>query len=319
MTTRPCCIDLYSGDDVSDSPTSLAGLDRAKASGIFACIHKASEGNGYRDARYDARRTKWMSGGLIVLNDLDETLIQSPPLWGAYHFFHGSDPAREAANFLMAARLTPGDMAFLDWEAVGASGYQPSIEAADAFCSAVEAALGRPCGVYGGNVPRERFEAEKAPDATLERFAARPLWFCAYGTYSPDRLQQLIPIPWREKGIWLWQDDGDKDGPGPHVVPGIQGYCDNSTVVGGMTFSRLRDEWVSAPEKAAEPPILPPPTEPPPAPEPESAPPPLLPPEPPKEPEKPSLLAHLQDEAKRLESELKHIEEELSQELQRNG
>lgn len=246
MVNKPCCIDIYQGDDVSDHPNSLAGLDQVKALGVFACIHKASEGTGERDQRYDARRAKWMSGASISVVDLDGSKLSLSPVWGAYHFFHGNDPAGEAKNFLMTARLNPTDAAFLDWEAVGASGYQPSLEAADAFCQAVEAATGRPCGVYGGNVPRERFEAEKVSDTALERFAARPLWFCGYGAYSADKIRALTPLPWKDTGIWLWQDDGDQYGPGPHRMPGISNYCDNSTVVGDMTFARLHAQWIGA-------------------------------------------------------------------------
>jgi GH25 family lysozyme M1 (1,4-beta-N-acetylmuramidase) len=248
MVNKPCCIDIYQGDDVNDHPTPLAGLDQVRATGVFGCIHKATEGPSYRDSRYDARRTKWMSGQPISVTDVDGAKLSLAPVWGAYHFFHGIDPAGEARNFLMTSRLNSTDMAFLDWEAVGASGFQPSLEAADAFCQAVEAALGRPCGVYGGNVPRERFDAERASEAVLERFAARPFWFCAYGGYSEEKLDALIPTPWKKaKSIWLWQDDGDQYGPGPHSMPGIARYCDNSTVVGDMTFARLHAEWLGKP------------------------------------------------------------------------
>jgi hypothetical protein len=241
MVNKPCCIDLYHGNEVSDSPTPLAGLDRAKASGVFILIHKATEGTVDRDQRYDARRTKWMAGASVPIQDVDGQLRVFPPKWGGYHFFHGNDPAGEAKNFLMTARLSTGDMPWLDWEAVGASGFQPSIEAADAFCEAVEQALGRVCGIYGGNVPRERFAAEKVSSAVLERFSKRPLWFCAYG---PEKELTLLPEPWKETGCLLWQDDGDRYGPGPHSIPGITGYTDNSTVVAPMTFIGLNDKWL---------------------------------------------------------------------------
>lgn len=240
---KPCCIDIYRGDEVSDNPSLLAGLDQVKASGIFACIHKATESTGYRDSRYDSRREKWMKGTIDV-TDVDGSRFTAQPCWGGYHFFHGDDPKAEANNFLMTARLAPGDMAFLDWEAVGASGYQPSIEAADTFCQIVEQARGRPCGVYGGNVPRERFAAERASDAILGRFAGRPFWLCAYGSYSPDKFKTLVASPWKDSGVWLWQDDGDKFGPGPHTIPGMRGYCDNSTVVDPMTFRKLYNYWL---------------------------------------------------------------------------
>jgi GH25 family lysozyme M1 (1,4-beta-N-acetylmuramidase) len=242
MVNKPCCIDIYHDDPISDSPTPLAGLDRVKGAGIFACIHKATESVSIKDRTYDARRKKWMKGAIQV-TDIDGSTFAADPCWGAYHFLHGEDPAAEARNFLMTARLVPGDMAFCDWEAVGASGHQPSLAAADAFCRAVEDTTGAPCGVYGGNVPRERFASERASDEVLERFRDRPLWLCAYGSYTPERLKTLTPLPWKEAGIWLWQDDGDKYGPGPHSIPGIRGYCDNSTTVGSVTFRRLYNSW----------------------------------------------------------------------------
>lgn len=254
---KPCCIDIYHGNNVSDSPSALAGLDRAKASGIFALIHKVTEGTKTVDARYDARRQKWMSGGAIRVTDVDGSEIFVPPIFGGYHFFHGQDPAGEATFFLRMARLGPGDLPFIDWEAVGASGYYPSIAAADEFCQTVEQALGRPCGVYGGNVPRELFDAGGAAQDVLERFSKRPLWFCAYGGES--NLTRL-PEPWKETGVFLWQDDGDQTGPGPHTIPGIDGYTDNSTVVSPATFATLHAEWltlggVEPPAAPATPPV----------------------------------------------------------------
>ena len=279
MANKPCCIDIYQGDDVSDHPTSLAGLDRVKATGVFACIHKATEGTGERDSRYDARRAKWMSGAPISVTDVDGAKLSLAPVWGAYHFFHGNNPKDEAGNFLMTARLTQTDMAFLDWEAVGASGFQPSLEAADTFCQIVEAATGRPCGVYGGNVPRERFEAEKPSDAVLERFAARPFWMCAYVSGDLAAVEKYIALPWlKTKSVWLWQDDGDRYGPGPHTMPGIANYCDNSTVLGSMTFAKLHAQWIGAAEPVVvAPPPKPKPAPPPPAPVVPSSPPPAPP------------------------------------------
>jgi hypothetical protein len=241
VVNKPCCIDIYHGNEVSDAPTALAGLDRVKADGIFALIHKSSEGTAVPDQRYDARREKWMTGNLIPVTDVDGAKLQLTPVFAAYHFFHGSNPQAEAKYFLMMSRLQKGDLSFIDWEAVGASGFQPSIEAADIFCQEVEQARGASCGVYGGNVPRERFAAEKASDAVLERFKARPLWFCAYG---PVKELTLLSEPWKETGSFLWQDDGDAYGPGPHSVPGISGYTDNSTVVAPMTFAKLHAQWL---------------------------------------------------------------------------
>lgn len=238
---KPCCIDIYSGDEVSDKPTYLAGLDLVAAAGIPFLIHKASEGTGYADPRYAARRQKWMAGGPVSLVDVDGTPITIKRTWGAYHFFHGasvSSAVQEANFFLRTAALTDADEPFLDWEAVGKSGYQPSPAIADAFCSAIEDAIGRPCWVYSGNVAREQLA--RAPSAMIERFGKRPLWFCQYGNYRPD----LVPRAWKEPT--LWQDDGDQYGPGPHTIPGIARYCDNSTVVGSMTVAKLSAAWGKA-------------------------------------------------------------------------
>lgn len=237
---KPCCIDISHGDDVSDNPTPLAGLDQVKATGVFQLIHKATEYTTFEDPRYNARREKWMTGGLIQVQDVDQDLstMWVKPQFGAYAFFHGVDGVAEAKYFLNYARLELGDMPFIDWEAVGASGYQPTIAAADAFCSTVEDALGRVCGVYGGNVPRERFAAEKVAPDVLDRFQKRPLWFCAYGGI---KLLSLLPEPWSR--AFLWQDDGDQYGPGPHTMPGISGYCDNSTITDG-TFAELYASWL---------------------------------------------------------------------------
>ena len=245
MVNRPYCIDIYQGDEVSDKPTPLAGFQQVKGYGIAFLYHKASEGTAYRDARYAPRRLAWMSGEPIAVTDVDGTPLAIPPRWGAYHFFHGQDIATEAKNFLAAATLQAGDAACCDWENVGKSGYAPPAAAADEFCSRIEEAIGRACWVYGGNVPREQL-TNRLPSAMLDRFAARPLWFCEYNSRLAG-----VPLPWAKAGPALWQDDGDTYGPGPHRIPGIVTLCDNSTVVGSMTVARLNQIWSGAASSAA--------------------------------------------------------------------
>lgn len=245
MVNRPYVIDIYSGDTVSDTPTPLAGFDQIKASGIACLIHKATEGVGYADPAYARRRAAWLSGYPITVTDVDGQALSLPPLWGAYHFFHGASEQSaiaEAKFYLSIAKLGPNDLPMLDWENVGASGYAPSAVIANAFCSTVEDALGRFCPIYGGNVPREQLTGA-APSAIIDAFAARPFWFCQYGAYNPA----MLPLPWKSKGAWLWQDDGDKYGPGPHAVPGITTLCDNSTLVAPMTVKQLYADWTNAP------------------------------------------------------------------------
>lgn len=226
--SRPFVIDLYHGDDVP-----LGGFAQAKDSGIAFLIHKATEGPDVIDARYAERRDTWMSGGAIPVTDVDGTSLKLMPRFAAYHFFHGQDPEKEAAHFLAVADLRPGDDAVVDWEQVGGSGgYEPSADAVDAFCSAVEQKLGFPMIVYSGNVAKQQLVG-KDP-----RFAKRRLWLASYGpTYT---VQETWDFP------WLWQNNGDQFGPGPHSIPGINGYCDNSTVVPPMVVSKLYEQWGGA-------------------------------------------------------------------------
>jgi len=43
---------------------------------------------------------------------------------------------------------------------------------------------------------------------------------------------------------WLWQNNGDNCGPGPHTIPGIGGFCDNNTIVTG-TVPDLLAGWAA--------------------------------------------------------------------------
>jgi GH25 family lysozyme M1 (1,4-beta-N-acetylmuramidase) len=244
MVFKPICIDIYRRDNVIDQyagkPQYLGGFNSVKDDQIAFLIHKCSEGTSSWDNRYAARREVWMQGGPVKVTDVDGAVLQIPPCWGAYHFFHGQDPAAEAKWFLQWAKLTATDIAVIDWENVGSSGYEPTATAADIFCSVVEQATGRPCWVYGGNVPRERL-LSSVGSAMLDRFSKRPLWLCAY--VSETQVHIDTPLPWKEAGPTLFQDDGDKYGPGPHMIPGISNYCDNSTVTGSMTVAKLYTVW----------------------------------------------------------------------------
>ena len=227
----PVAIDIFRGDNVEDTPGPLGGFDRVKTSGngIAFLLHKATEGTNQVDSRYDARRAAWMSGGPIKVTDVDGTALRLAPRFAAYHFFHGQDPEGEARHFLDTAKLKPGDDAVVDWEEVGPSKFQPSPDAVDAFCKVVEQALGFSIIVYSGNVAKQQLRGKDA------RFAKRRLWLAQYS--SKFAVQETWSFP------FLWQNNGDDVGPGPHSIPGIDGNCDNSTVAPPMTVKRLFDEW----------------------------------------------------------------------------
>jgi GH25 family lysozyme M1 (1,4-beta-N-acetylmuramidase) len=225
----PFAIDLYQGDNVQDTPGPLGGFARVKAKGIAFLLHKATEGVDMVDRRYEARRAAWMDDKPVTVKDVDGTILQLKPRFAAYHFFHGREPEREAQHFLDVAKLKPGDDAVVDWEEVGRAKFQPSPDAVDAFCKVVESKLGFPIIVYSGNVAKEQLRGKDA------RFAKRRLWLAQYSTTF--KTQETWDFP------WLWQNNGDALGPGPHNIDGIDGNCDNSTIAPQMTIKKLDAQW----------------------------------------------------------------------------
>jgi hypothetical protein len=242
MTNKPFCIDIYQGDDVIDYPGKpLGGFALVKAQGIAFLDHKASQGTGMVDSRVAARYAAWMDGNPIAVTDVDGTQLSLKPRFGFYHFNGGSTAPAEAAHFLSVVKplFNKGDDLCLDWEDLGASGTQMSAQWADDFCNAVEDWCQFPIKIYGGDAPREQMA--RASSTVLSNMSTRRMWFCQYGTFQPS----LVPVPWKNssQGVFQWQDDGDQYGPGPHTIPGIANYCDNSTVVGGMTAAKIYALW----------------------------------------------------------------------------
>jgi GH25 family lysozyme M1 (1,4-beta-N-acetylmuramidase) len=206
---KPLVIDIYHGDRVIDA-------EAVKAFGIVGVIHKASEGTDISDPLYAARRKLFTDLGLK---------------WGAYHFFHGLRPIEEADAFLARAEADADTLVALDWENSPDGASAPDAAAARAFLERVEEKLGRKAVIYSGNVAKE--EIKGADDF----FGSHRLWLCEYG--AAWRVQASWQRP------WLWQNNGDACGPGPHTIPGIQGHCDNNTIVGPMIVDQLLAEWAS--------------------------------------------------------------------------
>jgi C1A family cysteine protease/GH25 family lysozyme M1 (1,4-beta-N-acetylmuramidase) len=225
---RPVAIDLYQGDNVEDTPGPLGGFARVKASGIAFLLHKATEGVRGVDSRYAARRAAWMSGGPVSVTDVDGEVLQLAPRFAAYHFLIGQDPVAEANHFLTTAQLQRGDDAVVDWEQ-SRGNPPPSADAVDAFCNVVEQALGFPMIVYSGNVAKDQLRGVDA------RFSKRRLWLAQYS--RTFKVQESWSF------AWLWQDNGDDSGPGPHTIAGIDGLCDNSTIASPMTVKKLYAQW----------------------------------------------------------------------------
>lgn len=186
------------------------------AAGIIGCIHKATQGRRWVDSWYAKHRSAALAAGM---------------LWGAYHFFDFTGtPAEQADHFLAVADADKDTLVCLDWENVPPSNMEPTSAQAKAFLMEIEAKLGRKALLYGGNVPKEQIRGVDA------YFASHRLWLCQYASHFTTQAS------WKNQP-WLWQNNGDSYGPGPHHLPGYPGLCDNSCIVGDMTVERLKTEW----------------------------------------------------------------------------
>lgn len=206
--SQPLVIDIYHGDPVQD-------FGKTKAAGILGVIHKATQGGAIVDQSYSSRRKLALAAGLK---------------WGAYHFFDfTASPQAQADHFLSVAAPDNDTLVALDWENVG--NREPSAALARAFLEEIELKIGRKAVIYSGNVAKEQLHDKD------EYFGSHRLWLCQYSTHFA--IQPSWDYP------WLWQNNGDNFGPGPHRIAGIQGLCDNNTIVDPMTVDRLAAEWAS--------------------------------------------------------------------------
>lgn len=188
------------------------GLNFDKFTDI-AIIHKATQGDSFRDQEYRTRRTIAKMRGI---------------LWGAYHFSTGEDAVMQADNFLDFAQPDDTDLISLDWEP--SPGNDMTLAQAEAFCRRVKERTGRFPVVYGGSLLRE-----KIGDGTSEILAQCPLWHVIYRA-TPDLIVKKV---W-PKGYTLWQYTDGVNGRLPHATPGCNG-ADRNIYDG--TEEKLREEW----------------------------------------------------------------------------
>lgn len=205
---KPLVIDIYHGDPVED-------FQAVKDFGIVGVIHKASQGTS-ADPLYDVRRKAFTDIGMK---------------WGAYCFFEGRDPVGEADYFLSAAEPDADTLVALDWENYPDDNHAPNANAARAFLERIEDKLNRKAVIYSGNVAKEQLSGVDT------YFGSHRLWLCQYATTWKVQPSWTTP--------WLWQNNGDSYGPGPHVIPGIKGNCDNNCIVDPMTVADLIVEWAT--------------------------------------------------------------------------
>lgn len=165
------------------SHNNTIDLSAAKAAGIVAVIHKATEGATFQDPMYATRRAEAKSLGL---------------LWGAYHFGTAADVDQQLQNFLQTAQPDAGDLVALDYEVN--SGNQMSQQQAEQFVTQFREQRGYVPLLYGSSLL-----TAVTPASPL---AACKLWIAEYVAASQPKLPAVFSL------YTLWQfTDGSVPGP----------------------------------------------------------------------------------------------------------
>lgn len=204
MQRRINVIDMYHGNAVA-----LPNFAAMKENGLYAIVHKATQGNSYKDPLFANRIAAIAEAGLLP---------------GAYHFLDSTDPRKQADNFIKATfarEKIPGNLSiWADYEDYRSSA---SLKQLMEFITAVETDNRVPdgvqMGVYSGNRIRETLRphpgGHQDPEmlGIVDFFQRRRLWMAQYG----PRL--VIPWPWNEPiaktsnesaplpppGVFMWQ------------------------------------------------------------------------------------------------------------------
>lgn len=188
--------------------TSFASV---KADGIVGVMHKATEGTGFVDPTYHARRADALAAGLW---------------WGAYHFGVGGDAQAQADFFLSTVNPGPNDLLALDFEQNG-SGSSMTLAEAEQFVTQVQSATARWPGLYGGEYLKQLLG-----DNQSQTLANCWFWLSEYGP------EAHVPANWQTWTMWQYTDG--TVGPEPHAVAGA-GNCDRDQFNGEL--SGLGNLW----------------------------------------------------------------------------
>ncbi|WP_454629505.1 glycoside hydrolase family 25 protein [Bradyrhizobium cenepequi] len=205
---QPRVVDISHHNKVTD-------LKDTAAAGIWGVIHKASQGQSYRDPDYASRREQARAAGL---------------LWGAYHFNDGTNVAGQVENLLKAAAPDEGTLLVLDFEDNPKSNM--SVQQAVQFLRLLEQKTGRKGAIYSGNRLKENIAKLSSADRVY--ICSHRLWLCQYGPRA------VLPAGFTE--YWLWQYTGDGIGPEPHSVAGIAGTGIDLNAYQG-DLAKLTEEW----------------------------------------------------------------------------
>ena len=195
----PRVVDLSHWNTIPDS------LHSARAAGIWAVIHKATEGTDYVDPKLEARFHLAKDAGL---------------LWGAYHFIRPGRIADQAEFFVhtMVPYTDSLTLFALDFEVDGVT-----LAECRQWLDIVERATRRSCVLYSGHQLKDAIIAGENPVDLPER----RLWLAQYAS------KPTLPKGWSTWWLWQYSDNGD--------VPGIDPPTDLNAYEGGI--EELEATW----------------------------------------------------------------------------
>jgi lysozyme len=218
IVSYPEAVGLNAVIDISHSNTVADFGAVRSGSAILGVVHKATEGVGWADPRYQERRGQAEAAGL---------------LWGAYHFgTYQHSGAEQAEAFLALAQPEPRTLMALDLELNERDpANSMDLSRGEDFVRAILAATGRLPLVYihpawadgeplGGH--RRTLGGAVRRDSIL---AACDLWLADY------RVRPELPGAWAATGWRFWQYAGDDSGgPFRSYSRGVAGIdrCDRS-------------------------------------------------------------------------------------------
>lgn len=203
-------VDLHHSDGRVD-------LMAAKAGGIVALIHKATEGKDWSDPAFAPRMDDAKAAGVLR---------------GAYHFGSNSAPGEVQADHFLDVVGDRAELLVLDFETNPGSAGTMSLANALAFCARVYERAGRRCVFYGYLSMLRNVCAAATPEQRAA-LARHPLWLAAYG---PDPLTVRVPSAW---SAWsMMQYTNGSDGPAdrvryPRTVPGCARAAQDRSVFRG--------------------------------------------------------------------------------------
>lgn len=188
-------------------------FDKAVAGGLTGLIHKATQGEGFRDNLYHDRKKKAKERGI---------------LFGSYHFATGSDVEAQVRNYLDYAQPESDELIALDYEPNTSGGATMTISQARDFVNRVFDKLGRYPVIYSGHLIRETLNS--VPNDILSNCQ---LWYAKYGPLTN------VPALW--PNVFMHQYTDGSIGGDPKIFPGI-GKCDRNRFFG--TLEQLKEAWV---------------------------------------------------------------------------